>query len=244
MEPNKYNLLLLALAFWGVIGAADAGEKEDLLLLRNTTIGLINELVKKGILTQKAADDMVQNAKAQADAEANQEPPQKQAAAPADPNDVRVTYVPQFVKDEIRQQVRTELREEVVGDVMQKAKSEKWGLPEALPEWVNRFKLSGDLRLRSQNDFMSEDNADSEDAQLLNFQAINQRGGRTGNFGDDFLNTTKDRHRFRQRFRLGVDAKINDNFQGGYPACPPVTNPIRCPPTSRWASPEASMNST
>jgi Putative porin len=212
---SKNLKLLMALVLCGSAGASIAGEKDDLLLLKNTTINLIEELVKQGVLTQKTADQMVQNAKAEAEAEAGQQKKTaEQVAKPVEPGDVRVSYVPQFVKDEIRQQVRTELREEVVGDVMQKAKSEKWGLPEALPDWVNRFKLSGDLRLRSQNEFMSDDNADGETAQLLNFQAINQRGGRLGNF-NDYLNTTKDRHRFRQRFRLGLDAKITDNFKAG-----------------------------
>jgi len=91
---------------------------------------------------------------------------------PAD--EVRVAYVPDFVKDDIRQQVRAELREEVVGDVMQKAKQEQWGLPNALPEWTKRFKLSGDIRLRSQHEFMAEGNTFPS---YVDYQAINDAGG-------------------------------------------------------------------
>ncbi len=218
MQNYKYKQLI-PLAIFGIVSVAQAGEKEDLLLLRNTTLSLIQELVKKGVITQKDADKMVVNAKADAEAEVKQEQQvAKDLSKPAEPDDVRVTYVPQFVKDEIRQQVRTELREEVVGDVMQKAKNEKWGIPEALPEWVNRFKLSGDLRLRSQNDFMAGDNIPPgiSDKSYFNFQAINANGGfsRTP-VQDRYINTDKDRHRFRERVRLAIDAKITDNFKAG-----------------------------
>ncbi len=211
---NKKRLLVMAICF--ISGVAHAGEKEDLITLRNTTINLIEELVKKGVLSEKVADEMVKRAQDDAIAEAkNMQTQQKESQSPVmpvDPGEVRVPYVPQFVKDEIRQQLRHELKEEVVGDVMQKAKTEKWGLPEALPDWVNRFKLSGDMRLRSQNEFMSDDNA----FQIYkNFQAINSAGSPSKAGLDQWLNTTKDRHRFRERVRLAIDAKITDNFKAG-----------------------------
>jgi Putative porin len=208
---NKKRLLALTLC--SMASVVQAGEKEELILLRNTTINLVDELVKQGVLSEKVANDMLTRAKAEADAETKQTAQaSKGENDKADPGEVRVPYVPQFVKDEIRQQVRHELREEVVGDVMQKAKSEKWGTPDALPDWVNRFKLSGDLRLRSQNDFMADDNVKGF---YSNFQAINNAGGVTAAGLDGFLNTTDDRHRFRQRLRLGIDAKVTDNLKAG-----------------------------
>ena len=111
---------LLALALLCAAGLTQAGEKEELLKLRNTTTNLIKQLVKQGILSEKTAQEMIK----QADADADKQVAEAKAAAPKEtvPNDeVRVAYVPDFVKDEIRQQVRSELREEVVGDVMQKA---------------------------------------------------------------------------------------------------------------------------
>ena len=211
MDSRKW---LLAFSLLSVLTVVKAGEKEELILLRNTTINLIDELVKQGVLSKKAADDMLTRAEADASEEAKQSALQntKGEAEKPDPGEVRVPYVPEFVKDEIREQVRKELKEDVVGDVLQKAKSEKWGIPDALPDWVNRFKLSGDLRLRSQNDFMAEDNAENF---YSNFQAINEAGGLTQAGFNRELNTTKDRHRFRQRLRLGIDAKITDSLQAG-----------------------------
>jgi hypothetical protein len=206
---NKKQLMALALS--GLIGAVQAGEKEELLKLRNTTTNLIKQLVKQGVITDKAANEMIK----QAEVEAVQQVAESKAsgakeAVPAD--EVRVAYVPDFVKDEIRQQVRTELREEVVGDVMQKAKNEQWGMPNALPDWIKRFKLSGDIRLRSQHDYMAGDNTENS---YFDYQAINDRGGFTNAGLDRFENTTNDRQQFRQRVRLGIDANITEGLKAG-----------------------------
>lgn len=214
---NKRQLMALALS--GLIGTVQAGEKEELLKLRNTTTNLIKQLVKQGVITDKAANEMIK----QAEVEAGQQVAEAKAAGvkeavPAD--EVRVAYVPDFVKDEIRQQVRSELREEVVGDVMQKAKNEQWGLPNALPEWTRKFKLSGDLRLRSQHDNMAKDNVAYNEGgnggAYPNVMNINASGGASRtNIDDIALNTQEDRHRFRQRLRIGVDADVADGLKAG-----------------------------
>ncbi|TAL44317.1 MAG: hypothetical protein EPN89_14180 [Methylovulum sp.] len=201
---------LIALAFCGLASVAHAGEKEELLKLRNTTTNLIKELVKQGILTEKVADEMIKKAEADAEHQAEQQAAQ-QVDAP-EPGEVRVPYVPEFVKDEIRQQVRTELRADVVHDVMQEAKTQKWGVPDALPEWISRFKLSGDLRLRSQNDFMGDEN---QAGSYFDFQAINRLGGISSAGLNGFVNTTNDRHRFRERLRLAIDAKVVEGLKAG-----------------------------
>lgn len=207
---NKKQLMALALS--GLIGMAHAGEKEELLKLRNTTTNLIKQLVKQGVITDQMAEEMIK----QAETDAEQQVAQSKAAAPAKEavpaDEVRVAYVPDFVKDEIRQQVRTELREEVVGDVLQKAKQEQWGLPNALPEWTRKIKLSGDIRLRSQHEYMADDNIANS---YFDFQAINDQGGVTNAGLDRFLNTTEDRQRFRERVRLGLDANITDGLSAG-----------------------------
>lgn len=210
---NKKQLMALALS--GLIGAVQAGEKEELLKLRNTTTNLIKQLVKQGVITDKAANEMIK----QAEVEAGQQVAEAKAAGakeavPAD--EVRVAYVPDFVKDEIRQQVRTELREEVVGDVMQKAKNEQWGMPNALPEWTRRFKLSGDVRLRSRNDYMGEDNIQPS-AFYEDLMGINNRGSLREAIvnGDAYRNTQVDRHRFQERLRIGIDADLSGGLKAG-----------------------------
>lgn len=213
------NKRLMALLLSALVGVANAGEKEELLKLRNTTTNLIKQLVKQGVITDQMAEQMIK----QAEADAEQQVAQSKAAAntkevvPAD--EVRVAYVPDFVKDEIRQQVRSELREEVVGDVMQKAKNEQWGIPNALPDWTKRFKLSGDVRLRSQHEVMAGGNVDnlplSTSAAYFDYQAINDAGGYTNAGANAFLNTNADRQRFRERLRLGIDANIAEGLSAG-----------------------------
>ena len=48
-----YKKPLLALALIFASGMTQAGEKEELLKLRNTTTNLIKQLVKQGILNEK-----------------------------------------------------------------------------------------------------------------------------------------------------------------------------------------------
>lgn len=203
-----HNTRLAALLLAASAATVQAGEKDELLKLRNTTTNLIKQLVKQGVITDQMAEQMIKQAESDAEKQSAQ---MKSAAAakevvPAD--EVRVAYVPDFVKDQIREQVRAELRQDVVSDVMAKAKNEQWGLPNALPEWTKRFKLSGDLRLRSQHEYMAKDNLALS---YFNWSQINDNQG----FGTldtfDFLNTTEDRQSFRMRFRLGIDALIAED---------------------------------
>jgi hypothetical protein len=208
---------LLALALMCAAGLTQAGEKEELLKLRNTTTNLIKQLVKQGVITDKTAEDMIKQAEIDADqqvAEAKAAKGDKKEVV--DPDEVRVAYVPDFVKDDIRQQVRAELREQVVGDVMQKAKNEQWGLPNALPEWTRRFKLSGDIRLRSQHEFMPADNVPTGSF-YTDAQAVNEAGGFSAANTNETLyrNTGIDRQRFRERLRLGFDVKVAEGLNAG-----------------------------
>ncbi|HEY0674864.1 MAG TPA: putative porin, partial [Immundisolibacter sp.] len=72
-------------------------ERADLEKLRATVTGLIGALVEQGVLSREAADGMIK--KAEADA-ARTVAAQAGQSAPAKPGEVRVSYVPQFVKDE------------------------------------------------------------------------------------------------------------------------------------------------
>lgn len=182
---------------------SNAGEREELLQIRATTLNLIEVLVKEGVLTQAGADQLLAQAKEKAAAEA-QMVEHTEAAKADDSKVVRVPYVPQFVRDEIRDQVRNELREDVTQDVLAQAKNERWGVPGVLPDWTSRIKLKGDIRLRSQGEYFGEDNGPAFD-----WQASNDRDANV------LMNTTEDRQKLRARLRLGVDAKITENIKAG-----------------------------
>ncbi|MCB1275242.1 putative porin, partial [Prosthecobacter sp.] len=118
---------------------------------QNVTLNLINRLVQKGVLTQAEAADLIKGAeedaafaKAQAQALAEtQAAVVAQSAMPPvepDPDEVRVTYIPESVKAQIRDQLRTE--------VFAQARAQQWAAPNSAPEWTQRIKIFGDLRGR------------------------------------------------------------------------------------------------
>ena len=81
---------LLALALLCAAGLTHAGEKEELLKLRNTTTNLIKQLVKQGILSDKTANEMIKQAEDDADkqvAEAKAVAPKEAATKEAVPAD-------------------------------------------------------------------------------------------------------------------------------------------------------------
>ena len=72
---------------------------------------------------------------------------------------MRVPYIPEIVKQEIRTQVAEDLKREVTAEVIEQAKSRTGRFPGRLPDWIKRMRFTGDIRLRGQSDTFAEDNA-------------------------------------------------------------------------------------
>ncbi len=159
--------------------------------------------------TQREAESLV-NAVKKRVANENQQAP----LPPAETNAIRVTHVPETIKNEIREQVKAELHDQIVQDVFTQARNEQWGLPQALPSWVNKFSLKGDMRLREQGDYFDSGNIGCNISDgYVDFNVVNAKGG-VGKAGlDRCINTTEDRQRLRTRARLGADAKVNDTLK-------------------------------
>jgi hypothetical protein len=186
---RKLLALAVAAACSGSALAAPDDERARVELLHETTLNLIQLLVEQGVLKQEAADAMLKKAQQQAAAKTAQT---QAAEAEANKGVVRVTYVPETVKREIREQVRQE--------VVAQAKLERWGDVNAVPEWVDRLKWEGDIRLRHQADMFPDGNAPE-----TTFQAI----------GQDVDNTQEGRQRERVRLRLGLNANITGGVDAG-----------------------------
>ncbi|WP_205287707.1 putative porin [Luteibacter yeojuensis] len=170
----------------------------------NATINLVRLLVKRGVLTQSDADGLI----AQANAEAAQV--RKAAgtanAVPAVPGQVRVTYVPEVV----RNQIKDELRQEVVAQ----AKSEHWAEPGKLPEWLDRIGWSGDMRVRDEFHYFDKGNA----YPVVDFAQLNRTGPYDLNGANPppLLNTLENRtNSLRIRARLGVNVDLGENVSAG-----------------------------
>jgi hypothetical protein len=207
----------LAAALWGAAAPARADEQ---------TVKLIKLLIQKGILSANQAQDLLKETAGSAPAPhararhgagtgvvlgTGQTAPagtlDSEAEEPTTAGQIRVTYVPQFIRKQIADQVRAQ--------VMDEAQQEGWAAPNALPEWTQRFKFYGDLRMRYDADMFDRNNAN----QFVNFNGINSGTGfDANNYGvgsntqtnPAFLNSTEDRNRFRLRARLGADIAVDD----------------------------------
>lgn len=190
-------LLLLTLSM-----SPYADEKEDLLVIRNTVVNLLQQLVEQGVMTTEQATELVETAKKSAESEVQELKKVQEVSG----DTVRVQYVPEIVKQEIREQVRSELRAEVTKDVIKHAETNRWGVKDSLPGWINRIKVSGDIRLRAVTELYDEDNS------LLYPDAIdtNDDGSSIQN-----LNIIDDRERSQIRMRLAVNAKVNNSVNAG-----------------------------
>src|SRR6476620_7792964 len=116
------------------------------LLTSGTTIAdastakLVKLLVQEGILSKEKADLLLKQVEEDSLPKAAEG---QENAAPADPlavsdgKVIRMQYVPEFVKQE--------MREEIKKDVIAHAKTEQWGDQKPLPSWLDRFTWSGDV---------------------------------------------------------------------------------------------------
>lgn len=180
-------------------------QRQSLEELRNTVINLLQALVDQGVITREKAAQMVKAAQDKAAADAA-------ALAKADEGAVRVPYVPQIVRDEIAKQVAQQVKPAVTQDVIQEAKTARWGVPAALPEWLGRVRVGGDVTLREEGLLYDGNNAHQ---QFFNYYAINQAGSVAKAGQNAFLDDNQTRIRFRGRARLGVEAQLTESISAG-----------------------------
>ncbi|MBO9579647.1 MAG: putative porin [Sphingobium sp.] len=180
-------------------------------------VNLVRLLVEQGVLTRDKGDALM----AQAQAEATQvRAAQAQAAAPSGvavaalppppAGTVRVPYVPETVRAQIKEELRNE--------VLAQAKEEHWAAPgEAAPDWVRNVRLTGDLRLRSVSDLYAKTNSN----QIVDVPAFNATGPHDitskAPFAVPLLNATNNRlSKFQSRARIGIEATVAERFQLGF----------------------------
>jgi len=204
LGQRGYAAGLMALGLWAGATGAHAQERADLEQLQATTLALIDVMVENGLITRAKADELL--AKARAKAQAQIEAQQRQAAATEVGKDgkkvVRVPYVPESVKAEMRDQIKQE--------VLAQARDERWGEPGALPSWLNRFKFEGDMRLRYDLSRLDAGNTPPGEANYLSTDGLTRAadwlpssagGIPPGNTNDGF-------NRLRLRARLGITADV------------------------------------
>ena len=173
----------------------------------NATVNLIRLLVQQGVIKQDQADALV--AQAEAEAKSARATGNDRGAAVAQAGDVRVPYIPQTVRDQIRDEVKAE--------VMTQAKEENWAQPNTFPDWVSRITVEGDVRVRDESRLYSGSNSN----EITDFARLNAKGPydvnpQGGNSYPPMLNTREDRrNQLRVRARLGVRAELSESWTAG-----------------------------
>ena len=177
-----------------------ADERESLEQLKATTTNLIDLLVQEGVLNKDKADAIVKKATQdaaiqvkQAKAKEAADAKNPEAGIAQDEKSVRVQYVPEHIKNE--------MREEIKKDVMAKL-NYKAGTRLGLPSWIDRIAFNGDMRLRYENDAFASNNVPVAIANDVKRYA-------------NIKNTSEDRDRFRVRARFGADLEVNEWLKGG-----------------------------
>jgi hypothetical protein len=218
---------------------ADAAARTAAAPSQNVTVNLINRMVEKGLLSKEDSVDLIKQAEADAamaqeQAQAVQAAVQQIASVQSAPTDsfippsqpdpslqpmempapypgpddtMRVSYIPESVK--------AEMREQITADVLAQYREDTSDSPRSLPEWVTRYRLLGDFRIRNQNDSFSSTNDNT--GSFPNFNAINTGApfDVSGTVFSPQLNVDQDRNRFRIRVRFGAEITLRDNFTAG-----------------------------
>lgn len=232
--PSVRHLLLLAATSTALQAQDDGGVPIDLPVMiedvpaggnplpdagsQNFSINLINRLVEKGIFSQAEAAELIRQAEqdtalaqAQADAIASMPAP----LDPLGPGDVQVTFIPEVVRKQMRDEIQQEL--------MATAREENWSA-KAAPDWTSRIRLFGDFRGRHEGIFFDDGNQIFDTSGNLinsftNFNAINAGAPydvTNPNLNNPPLyNIDQDRNRARLRARLGAEILLGEGFTGG-----------------------------
>jgi hypothetical protein len=150
---------------------------------------VIDLLQKKGVISPEEAGEL-----------------QARHGGPAPGPEGTVTLGPSSQEDEYVKRISKKVAREIRQDVQDRVKAEmqeekaKDARVASSPDWAQRIRFGGDIRLRYQGDFYDEDNA-----ALL-------KVGKNGAVSGDLLNTTQNRNRFRIRARLNASAKIHETL--------------------------------
>ena len=202
-----------ALAVTTCVASPAVAQESEVDKVRATMSKLISQLVSQGVLAREAGNALLSEAgvapvappsgaaatSPAAPAWAAAPTPASNAAKgtiPPAPATVRVPYIPEFVRKELKDEIRLELAAQ--------AFREGWTGPGSGPAWVRKLEWDGDLRFRAQLDRFASGNAPQ-----ISITETNRSRALA------LANTAEDRERFRFRARLGLTAKIDGNWSGG-----------------------------
>ena len=181
-------------------------------MTQNVTINLLKIFVKKGYLSQMEAVGLIKQAEHDALAARSADKEKKAAAAAEEDEALKVSYVP----DAVRQEMRDEIRRQVLADLgAGQPDGKNSAVALALPQLDDGFDIFGDIRLRY--DLYSPSEGNDNTGAFPNFNAINTGApfDTAGNVFSPQRNVDQERMRFRYRVRLGGEWQLEDGFSAG-----------------------------
>jgi hypothetical protein len=209
--PSRWLPLALAAVMACQLGVAHADDRADLERVRATTNALIESLVESGLLPRDKANAILKQAaeagdKAAATGVAAVAPASADAAA-ASPKApvIRIPYISETVKAELREQVKQ--------DVLAQAHNERWGDAGAMPDWLRRIHLDGDVRVRFQSELFDKANLAPDSSSGY---ATQTSSGANLGWAPDLTNTQHDRDRMTLRARMGLVSELGGGFTSGF----------------------------
>jgi hypothetical protein len=199
LNPRGLTLAIIGALCTMCTPPAAAAQDADIDSVRAATAKLISQLVDQGVLTRDKGSALLDEvSKPSAAPQGSGAAATSSKAAGATPGTVRVPYIPEYVRNEMKEEIRLELAAQ--------AFREGWTGPNSVPAWVRGMEWDGDLRMRMQVDRFASGNA----PYLIDVNSTNKKGT------VQLLNTTENRDRLRFRGRLGMTVKIDDNWSGGF----------------------------
>jgi hypothetical protein len=157
---------------------------------------LIRLLVRRGILTESDAAELLKEIQAA---------PAGESTQPQD-GEIRVPYIPESIQKKMTEQLKQQVLEE--------AKAEGWAEPNTYPDWLHRISFFGDFRFREEADLYNPNN----NPNFIDFNAINTGSPFDVSTTDGstalppLLDTTENREQPRFRLRLGMTAQVDDGL--------------------------------
>lgn len=178
-----------------------ADEREDLEKLRATVLSLIDTLVKTGILPRDRADLMMREAQQRSEVQLAKAPAVE--VGPDGKKIVRVPYVPEAV--------RTQMRDQIKAEVLAETRGAGGGGGAMLAEAGSRFQIEGDLRVRAEAIRPTDDNSPASVVSLGNPDVTRA----PDLWANANANTQLDQGRTRLRARLGFNFAVSDSVTAG-----------------------------
>ena len=199
--PGARLLALLVAGLMAVPMTAQAQEREDLEKMRATLLSLIRTLVKNGVMSSSQADAMMREAQRAADVQLAAPPPAE--IGPDGKKIVRVPYVPEAV--------RNQMREQITADVLASTRGSAGTDGGSLAEAGGRLQISGDVRLRAEAIRQGSDNSPA-----TTYSAGQPALTRAADlWADPNANTQQGLERTRLRARLGFQVAVTDKVAAG-----------------------------